>query len=92
MCQTKHTRKRVNGKREGENHKGSGKPRERTNVSTHGKPLISTKKILLRVGVRSQHTQSVYTALHLRYSDLLRISGSFKTRLAEVFNTRPFNN
>ena len=67
--------------------------REKEQMSVHtGKPLISTKKILLRVGVRSQHTQSVYTALHLRYNDLLRISGSFKTRLAEVFNTRPFNN
>ena len=39
--QTKHTRKRANGETERENHKGRGKPRERTNVSTQGKTTDS---------------------------------------------------
>ena len=40
-AQTKHTRKRANGKIEGENHKSRGKPQETTNVSTPGKTTDS---------------------------------------------------
>ena len=40
-AQTKHTSKKANGKTEGENRTGRGKPRERTNVSTQGKTTDS---------------------------------------------------
>ena len=40
-AQANHTRKQGNGKTEGENHKGKGKPRERSNVSAQGKTTDS---------------------------------------------------
>ena len=43
-AQTKHTRRQANGKAEGKSHKGRGKPRERTNVSTQKKLVIYTDK------------------------------------------------
>ena len=40
-AQRKHTRKQADGKIEGENHKGRGKPQERTNLSTQVKTTDS---------------------------------------------------
>ena len=51
-AQANHTRKQGNGKTEGENHKGKGKPRERSNVSAQVKTTDSNHwdKTLISAG------------------------------------------